>query len=194
MASVFKKSPSEPFRVPTLAEADTDYATLETRLTEIGNSATSLRREESGLVAAIAADRSGPRPMSADVARLLGDAVDDGPSRRRERLSEVRREIALHDAAAEIARDRLRHAKGPASGKVCDAVRGEYGRRVKALVEALEAAATARDAYESLADELEANDVSWTGLGVFRPTFMGDRRNGHVPRLAREAREAGYVG
>jgi len=191
--SILKKSPAE-FRVPSLSEADEAYAALAARMAEISASLTGLRREEAALETAVRNDRGAPRPMASDVAKLLGDAVDNAPAERAKRLAEVRREISTHERAIQVARERLATAKGAASVKVCDAVRPEYGRRVKALITALEAAAAAREDYERLCDELAGADVEWTRLGVFRPNFLGDRRDGHVQRLAREAREAGYVG
>ena len=57
------------------------------------------------------------------------------------------------------------------------------------LASVLEAACAAHAKVNHLINELEANDVAWQGLGIFRAPWLGER----TANLIREAREAGYV-
>jgi len=186
-----KFSKSSPFRIPTLAEADADYASMEAKLAELALEASRTDAEIDALAADIAA-RPAPR-IQAGVAALLGETVDQTLASRPARLMELRKHAADVDAAIEIIRLRMRDRQGQASVAVCAVVRAEYGKRIAALVEALDAVHAARLHADALLDELEGEGVQITYLPAIRANFLGERNDGHIQRFANEAREAGYV-
>lgn len=189
--ALLKKTSPAPFVVPTLADSDPDYRERVARFAALNTSLSDLSRERRRIETELAAT---PAPaVRASVAALLGDEQVDARTALRTRLDEVRRSITDHETAIELQRRRVEEARGRASTAVRAIVKAEYGRRVAALVRALETAHEARLSLRELVDDMEADGVSWVGLGVFEPTFLGDREDGHVQRLAREARAAGYV-
>jgi hypothetical protein len=111
----------------------------------------------------------------------------------RKQAGDIRNQLADVEAALEIVRRRLADAKGPASVAVCQTVKPEYGRRVAAVAKALEALAVARADYDDLRNQFEAEDVAWGSLIPISLGFLGDPRDGQIPRFMREVREAGYV-
>ncbi|QYO75329.1 hypothetical protein [Devosia salina] len=180
-----------PFEAPTMAETDTDYAARVERLGTLNAALSSLRQEQRRIERELA-DTPAPA-VRPSVAALLGDETVDARTALRSRLAEVNRSISDHDAAVTLQKARVEEARGRASLAVCEAVKAEYGMRVAAMVTALEAAHEARLDLRRLVDDLEADGVSWTRLGVFEPVWLGDARDGHVQRIAREAKAAGYV-
>lgn len=180
-----------PFAVPTMADTDADYAARVERLTALNAALSGLRTEKRKIERELA-DTPAPT-VRPSVAALLGDETVDARTALRSRLAEVNRSISDHDAAITMQKARVEEARGRASLAVCDAVKVEYGKRVAAMVSALEAAHEARLDLRRLVDDLEADGVSWTRLGVFEPVWLGDARDGHVQRIAREAKAAGYV-
>lgn len=189
MALLSKKPPA--FAVPTMAETDAEYVSRLERLTSLTSSLAGLNAERRRVDRELAAS---PVPaVRPSVAALLGDEEVDARVALRIRLVEINRSITDHETAIELQKRRVEEARGRASLAVCDAVKPEYSRRVIALVAALETAHAARVDLRRLVDELEADGVAWTRLGVFEPTFLGDQQGGHVQRLAREAKDAGYV-
>ncbi|MBZ9741017.1 MULTISPECIES: hypothetical protein [unclassified Mesorhizobium] len=178
------KSPE--FRVLSLAEADSEYATIETHLTDLMSKHSAAHREASVIEADILA-RPAPR-MRSGVAELLGNTVDTSLQQRPERLKEKRHQVADLEDAIEILRRRLADRRGKASVAVCAAVREEYGLRVAKICVALnDVDAAAKDA-EKLLDALDREDVALSYLPPMRPTFM----SGYLHYL-KEAQEAGYV-
>ncbi|OCP06132.1 hypothetical protein BBX50_23985 [Ensifer sp. LC11] len=85
-------------------------------------------------------------------------------------------------------------SRSTASARICDTVKAEYGRRVVKVCQALEAVAEARADFDELRDQFEREDLAWSRLVPLSPTFLGDPRDGHIPRYLKEAREAGYYG
>jgi chromosome segregation ATPase len=180
---------NEPFRVPSLAEVDSDYAALLQKQAELTARQAELEREKRAVEKAIAADTS--REVKPEIAALLGDEPGSKALNRR-RVAEIRSEIADIEQAVIVLRQRLADARGRASTAVVAASRMEYARRVKAMVEAVEALSVARAEYDKIVDDFVANDVAWTSLTPLQPTFCGDRQDGHLQRWLRAAREAGY--
>ncbi|MGW9332296.1 hypothetical protein [Bosea sp. NPDC055594] len=189
--AIFKKQAAEPFRVPSLAEASPEYAALVDKRQELLTQQSTLNAERRDLVRKI---EESPAPtMRPGVAALLGE-TSDSTAGLRGRLTEVQRTLSDIDAALEVIRQRLAVARTGASKAICMAARPEYGRRVAALCEALQAVSVARADYDNLRDEFERHDVSWASLGPLGLGFLGDARDGHVHRFIREAKEAGYYG
>lgn len=186
-----KFAKSTPFRVPTLAEADVDYASLEAKLAELAAEASRTNAEIDALAADIAA-RPAPR-IQAGVAALLGETVDQTLSSRPAKLGELRKHAADVEAAVEIVRRRLRDRQGPASVAACAIVRSEYGKRIVALVDALDAVQAARLHADALLDDLESEAIQIGYLPAIRANFLGDKQDGHIHRLKVEAEVAGYV-
>ena len=179
------------YQVPAPETLDSDLADLLARQSamqiESGANATEMRRLEK----AIAADKT--PEVRPGVAELLGDPVS-GKAGMRAELARLRGRQRDLDAAQEAIRGRLRDARSKASIAVCEHARPEYRRRVAAIVAALEALKAAREDYHLLIDAFEANDVSWTRLVPVSLGWMGDRRDGHIERFIKDAREAGHVG
>ncbi len=184
-------SKSTSFKVPTLAEADAEYAAMEAKLAELASEASRTDADIDALAADIIA-RPAPR-IQAGVAALLGETVDQTLSSRPSKLAELRKHAADVDAAVEIIRRRMRERQGPASVAACAVVRAEYGRRVAALVDALDAAHAARLHADALLDDMESEGIQITYLPAVRANFLGDKQDGHVHRLKVEAEGAGYV-
>lgn len=191
--AIFKKqaaAAAEPYRVPSLAEASPEYASLVDKRQDLLTQQASLSAERRELLRKI---EEAPAPsMRPGVAALLGEASDSATALR-SRFGEVQRTLQDIESALEVIRQRLAVARTGASKAICAAARPEYGRRVAAICDALQAVAVARAAYDDLRDEFERQDVSWASLGPISLGFLGDARDGHVQRFVREAREAGYV-
>ncbi len=176
--------------VPTLAEADSTYAAMTAKLAELNAETATTRRE----IDAIAADiLARPAPaVRAEVAALLGQSVDTTLTGRPARLAALRQHAADLEAAAAIIQRQLAERRGPASKAACEAVRGEYARRVAGIVTALDAVRAATQHADDLLNDLEREDVSLAYLPAVRPFFLGDRKDGHIERYLKEVREAGY--
>ncbi|UXN70585.1 hypothetical protein N8A98_05165 [Devosia neptuniae] len=189
--ALLKKTRSAPYVVQSLADSNAEYGLRAGRLAELQTALSALRTE------ALALDRELGRTtapaMRPSVAALLGDEIVDERTGKSTRLLELRRTIADHEAAIELQKARVNEAKGVATIAACQAAKPEYGRRVAALAAALEAVAGARADYQQLVTAFEAEDISWTRLGVFIPNFLGTQGDGHIERFIREAKEAGYV-
>jgi hypothetical protein len=192
MAPLKKTTTAEQFRIPSLAEASPEYTALLHKQAGLLARQAELNRERREIQKQIeAAGNSGPR-VSARIAELLGDDADSSPMLRKQ-AADIRNQLADVEAALEIIFRRLADAKGPASAAVCAIVRPEYGRRVAAVAKALEALASARADYDDLRNQFEVEDVAWTSLIPMSLGFLGDPRDGHIPRFMQDAREAGYV-
>ncbi|MHA6297853.1 hypothetical protein [Devosia sp. CAU 1758] len=182
---------SKPYAVQSLADSHADYGVRVSRLAELQGALSALRSE------AVALERElgrTPAPVvRPSVAALLGDEVVDERSGKASRLAELRRTIADHEAAVQLQTARADEAKGVATLAACEAAKPEYGRRVAALAAALEAVAVARADYQALVSAFDAEDISWTRLGVFVPNFLGPLGDGHIERFAKEAKGYGYV-
>lgn len=186
-----KFSKTTTYRVPTLAEADAEYAAMEAKLGELQAEAGQTDSEINLLEADI---RSRPSPrIQAGVAALLGETVDQSLTSRPAKLAELRMHAADIEAATEIIRRRLIDRRGPASVAACAIVRSEYGTRIAALVDALDAVQAARLHADALLNDLEAEGAQTSYLPAVRANFLGDRNDGPIHRLKREAMEAGYA-
>lgn len=174
-----------------MSEISAEYRDRVERLRLLNEAVGQLRREEAEIVDFLATSRAATiRPT---VAALLGDTVVDEHTKKTHRLAEVRRSLQDHQAALTLQRNRISDARVSAGAAVCKTIRPEYGRRVAALIRALEGADEARRHLSDLTDTLERDDVSWLSLGVFKANFLGDAVDGHIPRMALEAKGFGYV-
>ncbi len=182
---------TEPFRVPSLADASPEYGALVDKRSDL------LARQSAAVAERRDVERQitdAPEPAyRPGVAELLGESSDSTSSLRArlKDLQALERDIA---AALEVVRQRLQVARGTASKEVCRLVRPEYGRRVAAICDALLAVAAARADYDELRDEFERHDVAWGSLIPMSLNFMGDARDGHIQRYLKDAKEAGYYG
>lgn len=182
---------AEPFRVPSLIEGSAEYAGLIGKRSELFEKQSALRVERRDIERAIT---ESPAPtLRPGVAELLGE-TSDSTTGLRARLAEVIKLERDVEAALEVVRQRLAVARTAASKAICLQTKPEYGRRVAAICEALEAVAAARAHYDDLRNELERQDVAWASLGPMNPHFLGDARDGHIQSYIREAKGAGYYG
>lgn len=182
----------EAYRVPSLAEADTIYAGLVAKRVELLDKQSSLLAERRKIEKAISADTSIEVPSK--VAVLLGDEPGTKAMNRR-RVSEIRAEHSDLEVAIRVVDRRLTEAKTNASRAVCDRVRSEYAKRVRAMVKALMALDEAHRHYDDLRYQLEEKDIAWTSLVPMSPRFLGASNdpNRQIARYIREAKEAGYA-
>lgn len=191
--AVFKKSsPStEPFRVPSHAEVDAEFGEIKQKIAELQASQSATARE----IVALEEDiRARPAPVvNAGVAALLGEVVDTSLASRPARLRDLRKHAADLDEAIEILRRSLSDRRGQASAKVREAVKGEYGRRVAAVADALRQVNAAHLSLAALIDEFDREDIAWAALGPMQPNFLGNPHDGHVQIYLKEARALGYV-
>lgn len=192
MAILKKTAAAEPYRVPSLAESDPDYAALIAKKAELLDKHAELTRERRTLEKAIAADTS--REVRPSIAELLGDEPGT-KALNRKRVADIIALLSDIDAAIRTVEQRLRDAKTKASVAVCAAARPEYTRRVRAMVAAAKLLDAAHREYDELRHQFDAEDVSWGSLVPMTPGFLGasneaDRR---LARFIREAEVAGYA-
>ncbi|MGY3358464.1 hypothetical protein ACVWZK_005127 [Bradyrhizobium sp. GM0.4] len=102
---------------------------------------------------------------SAAVSALLGDPEDSAPHLRKRRR-QVSGEIANAETALEVIAKRITAARDVASKTACDAIRGEYQRRLSVVCDAARALEAARSNHDALLDDLEREDIN---LGYLRP-------------------------
>jgi hypothetical protein len=180
------------FRVPTLAEADTEYAAMSEKLVELNDAYGKTKRNILALEADI---KARPSPaMKPGVAALLGESVDASLLGRASNLADLRKHLADVEAAQAIVKRSLADRRSLASVAACRMVKAEYGTRVAAIVSALEAVDVARQHAEEILSELERNDVALSYLPPLRPSFLGDMKDGRLAQYVKDAKEAGYVG
>lgn len=184
---ILKKGRS--FQVPALEDVDSEYAELVEKHGQLERSLRELDAERSTLVAELGEART--PTIKPSVAALIGDEPDTSHGKRH-RLKEVNSAISDTETAIAIVRQRLAEAKSKASVKVCEASRGEYGRRVAAICKALVAVESARQDYYALRDQFEAEDIAWTRLGPLSLGFLGDRSDGKINYILQEATKSGY--
>ncbi|KYK44781.1 hypothetical protein A1D31_35755 [Bradyrhizobium liaoningense] len=187
--ALLKKKETAEFRIPSLAEASSDYAALLTKQAELSALLSGLRKEADELDKRIAEQPKAPH--SAGVSKLLGDPEDAAPHLRKRRR-EVSGEITDVETALVVIRKRLEEARNNASKVVCDSVRGEYQRRLGVLCDAARALIVARQDHDALLDQLDAEDIRKDFLRPVIPHFMGDRHEGRAFYFLKEVKEAGY--
>jgi hypothetical protein len=187
-----KKETAE-YSIPSLVKSSPEYAGLVAKQAELHNRHTELRGERTKLSAEIELDKAaGGQRVAPDVARLLGDP-EDSVTGLSQRLRAVATEMSNIETAQEILRRRMEEARGRASAIVCATVRPEYDRRLGVLCKLLTEVETARQSHDELLDDLDREDVAKSYLQPLIPHFLGDRRDGHIPRFMREVREAGHA-
>ncbi|SCB33935.1 hypothetical protein GA0061098_1006182 [Bradyrhizobium shewense] len=190
--ALLKKKEAAEYRIPSLADADPAYAALLQKQSDLYALQSKLNSERRDLQKRIDESGSTGPTVPARVAELLGDATDSTPMLQKQ-ATDIRAQLADVETAIEIVRRRLSDAKGPASRAACQIAKPEYGRRVAAVAKALEALAEARAGYDDLRNQFEAEDISWGSLVPMSLGFLGEPRDGHIPRFIKEAKEAGYV-
>lgn len=190
--ALLKKKDTAEYRIPSLAEASPEFAALVQKRADLHALQSKLNGELRDVQKQIdAAGDKGPR-VSPRIAELLGDEADSAPMLGKQ-ATDIRAKLADVEIAIEIVGRRLSDAKTPASQAVCQIAKPEYARRVAAVAKALDVLASARADYDDLRNQFEAEDVAWTSLTPLSLGFLGDSRDGQIPRFVREAREAGYV-
>lgn len=187
MALLRKRDPE--FRVPTLEESSAEFAGMVAKQIELSALLSGLRKEADELDKRIAEQPKAPH--SAGVSKLLGDPEDAAPHLRKRRR-EVSGEITDVETALGVVAKRIAAARDVASKTACDAIRGEYQRRLSAVCDAARALEAAREQHDLLLDDMEREDINLAFLRPVHPHFMGDRREGRVPYFLRECVEAGH--
>ncbi|MBB4391477.1 hypothetical protein [Bradyrhizobium sp. ERR14] len=194
MAPLKKPAATEPYRIPSLAEADNAYADLIVKRQSLDEQYGALNVKRAKLRREIeAAKAAGGKRLAPAVAELLGDATEGSIVELSRQLREVSTEMANIEAAIEILRRRTDEARNAASKLVCSAVMPEYRRRLGALCEAAKALEAARQSHDELLDQFDAEDVRKDYLRPVHPFFMGDRREGKVFYFLKEVKEAHNV-
>lgn len=187
--SLLSKTKS-PFVAPKMLDVDAEYRSRVERYDALHAALAGLRQQQRDITIEL-----GALPelrVAASVAALLGDDQIDMRARLVGELAKVRAAIDDHEAAIELQRKRVDEARAVASRTVCDRVRPEYARRVKAMAVAFDAAEAAREEFMQLTDQLENDEVAWRYLGDCIPHFLGDRREGRVSHWKKEVAQHGY--
>lgn len=191
MKSPNRDTKTAEFVVPTLADVDAEYAALAAKAEELVRAHAATKQDIRALEADLVA-RPSPS-MRSGVAALLGESVDASLLGRVEKLAELRKHLSDVEAAQAIVRRNLADRRGPASMAACKAVRGEYGKRVAVVIDALKAVDAARVYADEIRDELDRNDVALGYLPSASMPWLGDLKDGRIAQYIKEAREAGYV-
>ncbi|WP_247819798.1 hypothetical protein [Bradyrhizobium sp. 187] len=123
---------------------------------------------------------------SAAVSALLGDPEDSAPHLRKRRR-QVSGEIANAETALEVIAKRITAARDVASKTACDAIRGEYRRRLSAVCTAAKALEVTRSHHDELLNDLEREDINLGYLRPVRAHFVE-----RVEYFLKEVREAGH--
>ncbi|TIL23671.1 MAG: hypothetical protein E5Y88_22360 [Mesorhizobium sp.] len=169
---MFKKAtPNLPLPMRfNLRDATPDYDKLAELCANLRAAISKLDSEESELLTRLSS-KAAAKPhtgISAKVAELLGDDVDETPDPLSEgirtRLTEINGLRRDTRAALDIATERLQRARHEASKVICASVREDYLARVRKLADALIAAHEANVALFEITTALDAADVSWPGL------------------------------
>lgn len=186
--ALLKKSPTEPFVVPSLADADPEgYGTLQAKQTELTERHTVAVREQRQAQAEFDAE---PEPrVRPGVAELLGEGISPKVAKR-ERLRELKRLVADIEAAQTILRERLTQAHAVANRKALEIVRSEFRRRMDTMVAAMRALDEAHRDFDNLWRDLESEDIRPASLGP-RPHFLGSSSEADR-RIASFLKEAGH--
>ncbi|MCK1714269.1 MULTISPECIES: hypothetical protein [unclassified Bradyrhizobium] len=149
------KKDTEPFRIPSLADASPEHATLLAKQEDLNDRYRKLNAERSKLRGEIEAEKAaGGQRLSPDVARLLGDAPDS-LTMLTQRQREVAGEMATIEAGQEVILRRLNESRNVASKVVCDTMRQEYQRRLGAVCDAARALEAAREHHDALLNDIE---------------------------------------
>lgn len=178
--------------VRALEAADSTYAAAKDLVARLRASASKLDAEESELLFKLS-NRPPVAEKTGRVAALLGDAMpddDEAPDGVRARLKAIAGERVDLRAAIDIAQQRLTVARFSASETICDEVQSTYTERVKALAAALMVAHRARVELHELIDDLNGNDIAWTG---HLPPMHADRTLSKIGIWLREAVDGGFV-
>jgi hypothetical protein len=187
MASLFKRK-TEPYRVPSLAEADPEtYGALAAKQLELNTLSGTARAARKAAERELAADTT--QYVRPGVAELLGDGPSAKASKRKAVADAKQREADIEAALVTISQ-RIRDAKTPAVRAAVAKVRPEWNRRMGALCDALQVVDDAHRDLWSLRQDLEAEDISPAHLGPW-PYFLGDADGS---RISSFLKEVGYAG
>ncbi|MBX4989560.1 hypothetical protein [Rhizobium lentis] len=184
---------TEKFRVPALGDLDPIYKDFETRRSLLLEKQTENTRAQRSVEEKLAT-----RPAaqySENVANLLGEAASGGETEHglAEKLKTLRAEARDIEIALSVIGRRIEEQSVKANKLVVEASRKEFGRRVAAVVHALQGVAAARAEYDALRYQFEDLDIRWSTLGPMSLGFLGEANDGHVQRVIKEARDLGYV-
>ncbi|RFB95297.1 hypothetical protein B5K11_10155 [Rhizobium leguminosarum bv. trifolii] len=184
---------TEKFRVPALSDLDPVYKDFENRRSLLIDKQTANTREQRSVEERL---RARPTTQYSDnVAKLLGEAGTGEESEHGllGKLKTLRAEAIDIEKALSVINQRLEEQRTNANKLVVEACRKEYGRRVAALVHALQGVAGARADYDELRFQFEDLDIRWSSLGPMSLGFLGEANDGHVQRVTKEAKDLGYV-
>lgn len=177
---------AEPYRVPTLAEADDTYGALIAKRSELNALSGEARAARKTAERELAADTS--PEVRPGVAELLGDGPS-AKSAKRKAVAEAKQREADVDAAMATLELRIRDAKTPAVRSVIAKVQPEWQCRMTALTDALKIVDAAHRDLWALRTDLEAEDVTHAHLGPW-PFFLGESGES---RVANFLKEVGYA-
>jgi hypothetical protein len=204
----FLKRTTAPFRVPSLTDADAEYASVLTLKHDLDSRRaaveTELRDIAKGKIPAAlveqttAARRARAVELLGDLAPANGD-IHLRPSNAdvQARAEELRAEAGAIDAALGVIVSKLASAKAAAERAVCDATRDAYYGAYRELAKALAAAQRAHRVAISIRDDLDVEGVQHAGhLPVPSAIpMLGNpfERNVKLDRWLQEAVTAGLI-
>ncbi|TIO04097.1 hypothetical protein [Mesorhizobium sp.] len=184
--AILKKS--EPFIVPSLAEANSVYGELLAKRIDLNSVMSGRVAEQRRLEKEIAADTS--REVRPSIAALLGDAPGS-KALNRKRLAEVNSEIKDIESAMRILEQRIKDAHTAANRDACAILKPEFDKRIAAMVNAMRVLDAAHRDFDDLCGAAEAEDIRVAHIAP-KPFFLGGAREADR-RIAAYIREAGYA-
>lgn len=183
----------KPIPVPKITDHSALLAELMPKRDAIGARLAELEGER--LAAIIAFHETGvePAPPPADpaalrVAELLGEAPPQVAPGARERLAELAQRIHDMKRALAVVDGRIQVERSKATAAVLAKVAPEYRQRIRAVAEAYKAAVAAQNNLKDLTDQLDAQELVWSSMGVVGPMPADSAR-----RFLEDAARQGFV-
>jgi hypothetical protein len=188
------KFKTNPFAVPSLAEASPHYADQVQRRDDMQAKLAKAEQECTTLRARLDTSRvtATDGAKAARVAALIGDGIaPDGDHA----LSELDRTIGDLKSALVEMNKRVAAARVVASTAVCERIAPEHQQRAGAICTKLIELDAANADYTALADAINAHDVIWQALIPAHPLFLGrpNDPNGPIADYLRLAVQEGNV-
>jgi hypothetical protein len=181
--------------VPKLTDVSASLADLVDKRARLMAEAQRLRRELLAL-AREPEELSSVDPREAEALKLLGRVQPRTSQTKSDRIADMNRSIATHEAAANLLDREIAAEEGKASAIVRGRVKAEYERRLKALCHAMLGVAAANKEVGQIEDELEAGRVfAWSQLRPDLLDFLGSPRDRYaaVNTFLRQAGAAGLL-
>lgn len=179
--------------IPRLEDISPEYRDLRRRRADLLERLASINVEIQAVAASYsgrgtASERTEADGVSATVATLVGDPIDEAPALP---LDQSARAEDLN-AAITILDRRLAEARMKASAVVREQVAPLHAELVKVICRAMVAVYEAAVAYDDLTDQLNAGEVAWSALHPMAPRDVVEQDNRYSPVAIYLRQAAGY--